>query len=85
MTDMMTEVALMTGRHVKAGAIQTIEEPMILVGLRMVKEEVGVATLEVVGVGEEMEMIEEEEGEVKKAKVGLEGVNQEVMEGNPQE
>ncbi|MCI10762.1 hypothetical protein A2U01_0031857, partial [Trifolium medium] len=47
MTDMMTEVALMTGRHVMAEAVQMIEEPMILVGLRMVKEEeVGVAILE---------------------------------------
>jgi hypothetical protein len=82
MTDMMTEVALMTGRHVMAGAVQMIEEPMILLGLRMVKEEeVGVAILEGVGVGEEMM----EEGVVKKAMVGLEEVNQEVMEGNPPE
>jgi hypothetical protein len=82
MTDMMTEVALMTGKHVMAGALQMIEEPMILVGLRMVKEEeVGVAILE--GVGEEEEMMEE--GVVKKAMVGLEEVNQEVMEGNPPE
>jgi hypothetical protein len=82
MTDMMTEVALMTGRHVMAGAVQMIEEPMIMLGLRMVKEEeVGVAILEGVGVGEEMM----EEGVVKKAMVGLEEVNQEVMEGNPPE
>jgi hypothetical protein len=82
MTDMMTEVALMTGRHVMAGAVQMIEEPMIMLGLRMVKEEeVGVAILE--GVGEEEEMMEE--GVVKKAMVGLEEVNQEVMEGNPPE
>jgi hypothetical protein len=82
MTDMMTEVALMTGRHVMAGAGQMIEEPMIMLGLRMVKEEeVGVAILEGVGVGEEMM----EEGVVKKAMVGLEEVNQEVMEGNPPE
>lgn len=76
----------MIGRHVKAEPVQTIEEPMILVGLRMVKKEAMVAILEVVVVvGEEMEMMEEEVVVVKKAKVGLEEVNQEVMEWNPQE
>ena len=55
----MTEMALMTGREV-AELVLTIEEPMTLEGLRVVKEEVGVATLGVGEVGEEMEIMEEE-------------------------
>lgn len=73
-TDVMTEVALMTGREV-AELVLTIEEPMTLEGLRVVKEEVGVATLGVGEVGEEMEIMEEEVAEVTKAKVGVEEVN----------
>lgn len=71
---MMTEMALMTGREV-AELVLTIEEPMTLEGLRVVKEEVGVATLGVGEVGEEMEIMEEEVAEVTKAKVGVEEVN----------
>lgn len=70
----MTEMALMTGREV-AELVLTIEEPMTLEGLRVVKEEVGVATLGVGEVGEEMEIMEEEVAEVTKAKVGVEEVN----------
>lgn len=73
-TDVMTEMALMTGREV-AELVLTIEEPMTLEGLRVVKEEVGVATLGVGEVGEEMEIMEEEVAEVTKAKVGVEEVN----------
>lgn len=64
----------MTGREV-AELVLTIEEPMTLEGLRVVKEEVGVATLGVGEVGEEMEIMEEEVAEVTKAKVGVEEVN----------
>lgn len=67
-------MALMTGREV-AELVLTIEEPMTLEGLRVVKEEVGVATLGVGEVGEEMEIMEEEVAEVTKAKVGVEEVN----------
>lgn len=78
----MTEVALMTGREVMAELVQMIEEPMTAVelGLGLVGVGVGVATLGVVGVEEKME---EEVEEVKKAKVGVEGVNQEAMVENP--
>ena len=44
---MMTEMALMTGREV-AELVQTIEEPMTPEGLKVVKEETGVATLGVI-------------------------------------
>lgn len=73
-TDVMTEVALMTGREV-AELVQTIEEPMTPEGLKVVKEETGVATLGVGEVGGEMEIMEEEVAEVTKAKVGVEEVN----------
>lgn len=84
MTDEMTEVAIMTGREV-AVLIQRIEEPMTPEGLRVVKEEVGVATLAVGEVGEEMEIMEEVVGEVTKARVGVEEVNQVAKEENPLE
>lgn len=71
---MMTEMALMTGREV-AELVQTIEEPMTPEGLKVVKEETGVATLGVGEVGGEMEIMEEEVAEVTKAKVGVEEVN----------
>lgn len=71
---MMTEMALMTGREV-AELVQTIEEPMTPEGLKVVKEEAGVATLGVGEVGGEMEIMEEEVAEVTKAKVGVEEVN----------
>lgn len=74
-TDVMTEVALMTGREV-AELVQTIEEPMTPEGLKVVKEETGVATLGVGEVGGEMEIMEEEVAEVMKAKVGVGEVNQ---------
>lgn len=73
-TDVMTEMALMTGREV-AELVQTIEEPMTPEGLKVVKEETGVATLGVGEVGGEMEIMEEEVAEVTKAKVGVEEVN----------
>lgn len=83
MTDVMTEVPLMAGRVVKAELVQMIEEPIMVEGQRVVREEVGVVTLEVVGVVEEME--EEVVAEVKKAKVGVEGENQVATEENPPE
>ena len=85
MTDVMIEVALLTGGGVRAELVQMIVEPMALVELRAAKEEVAVATLGVVGVGEEMEIMEEEVAEVKKAKVGVVEVNQVAMEENPPE
>lgn len=84
MTDVTTEMTLMVGTEV-AELVPMIEEPRTLEGLMVVKEEVGVATLGVVGVGEEMVIMEEEGAVVMKAKVGVEEVNQVAKEENPQE
>lgn len=60
---------------------------MALGGLQVVEEGVVAAILEVVGVGEEMEMeiMEVVVAEVKKVKVGEEEVNQVAMEEIPPE